>query len=155
MRKTSASALAGCALLLSACGAGDTTGADTPATPGSPAPAAPGPTAPDPATAPPDGPTEAGLRITLAELADTSRTADFAKTFTFYSPRCQAMISEEDFVELLTRESVGRDYSGDPTHTIDINGPVAQVITEGADGKSAALPKTWTYADGRWQFDNC
>ncbi|MBE7158324.1 MAG: hypothetical protein INR62_07795 [Rhodospirillales bacterium] len=107
------------------------------------------------ASAAASGPTETSLRQRLNEIYALARTGDFAAVYKYTSPRCQAETSEQTFVATLEQQSRGRDYSGDPQYLIDLKGTVAKVVTKSADGKSDLAPRTWTYADGKWSFDNC
>jgi hypothetical protein len=42
--------------------------------------------------------------------------------------------------------------------TVRVNGSSGQVVTVDSDPSAPAssmTPRTWTFIDGRWQFDNC
>lgn len=85
-------------------------------------------------------------------------TRQDAQAWEFYSARCQAEIGD------LTRYSAVLDefFRGrTPNYesaTAIVNGSSGKVISVDSDPSapaSASLPRTWTFIDDRWQFDNC
>lgn len=102
-----------------------------------------------------DGPSEEALLETLDAFYQTTRDGDYEGTYGFYSARCQSQMSEEEFVQLLKGQYGDRDLSGQPEFLTDVEGSVATVVTKSADGEGSMEPRTWTYADGSWRFDNC
>lgn len=117
------------------------------------------PTAPTPApsAAPTESP-EDQLRA-AAEALDRSATArDDETAWSFYSQRCKNEIgSIEVYGQILDAFYAGRtpNYTD---WTVRVNGSSGQVVTVDSDPSapaSAMNPRTWTFIDGRWQFDSC
>jgi len=83
---------------------------------------------------------------------------DAATAWKHYSQRCRNVIGDLDAYEsLMEIYYQGRDPK--PTDWIvKVVGSSGQVVTVDSDPNapaSALNPRTWTYIDGRWQFDNC
>ena len=78
--------------------------------------------------------------------------------YEFYSQRCKNIIGDvESYKAFLAAWLEGRkpQYSG---VTVRVNGSSGQVVSIDDDPNapaSAMNPRTWTFIDGRWQFDNC
>ncbi|MFT4043181.1 MAG: hypothetical protein QM673_08470 [Gordonia sp. (in: high G+C Gram-positive bacteria)] len=76
----------------------------------------------------------------------------------FYSQRCKNIIGSIDsYKSFLNVWRYGRNprYTG---VTSRVNGSSAQVVSIDEDPSAPAdamNPRTWTFIDGRWQFDNC
>ena len=83
---------------------------------------------------------------------------DAKAAYAFYSQRCKNIIgSFESYSAFLTEWLKGRNpqYSG---VTAKVNGSSGQVVSIDNDPNSPASsmdPRTWTFIDGEWQFDNC
>lgn len=101
------------------------------------------------------GPNEATLRTRLEAFYDLGRQKAYGEMYLYLSPRCQATIAEDDYVAALEVDLADRDLSGEPEFLVSVDGQVGTVVIKSADNKSEMQPKTWTYADGEWQFDNC
>ncbi|MFD7011691.1 hypothetical protein [Rhodococcus jostii] len=108
-----------------------------------------------PIPGPTGGSTDTSLQDRLGAFYHTTQIGDYQATYDFYSPRCQAEMTEQQFVELLEQDLVGRDLSGPPQFLTSVQGSVATVVIKSADGGGSMEPKTWTYTDGEWRFDNC
>ena len=118
-----------------------------------------------PASTPPPAPPAASTESSedqlraAAEALDRSATArDDETAWSFYSQRCKNEIgSIEAYGQVLDAFYAVRtpNYTD---WTVRVNGSSGQVVTVDADPSapaSAMNPRTWTFIDGRWQFDNC
>lgn len=101
------------------------------------------------------GPNESTLRTRLDAFYELGRQKAYGVMYLYLSPRCQATITEDEYVAALEVDLADRDLSGEPEFLVSVDGQVGTVVTKSADNKSEMQPKTWTYADGEWQFDNC
>lgn len=83
---------------------------------------------------------------------------DAAAAWEFYSQRCKNIIGNLDSYKTLLnqwREGRNPQYGG---VTARVNGSSAQVVSVDNDPNAPASsmdPRTWTFIDGQWQFDNC
>lgn len=81
-----------------------------------------------------------------------------AEAYEFYSQRCKNIIGDLDSYKIFLEswlEGRNPQYSG---VTVKVNGSSGQVVSVDNDPKAPAStmnPRTWTFIDGRWQFDNC
>lgn len=120
------------------------------------APASPAATAAT-TTAPPANSKEA-LEARAHQLDILASQGDAAAAYEFYSQRCKNIIGNLDsYKAFLTEWRKGRNpqYEG---VTARVNGSSAQVVSVDNDPDapaSAMDPRTWTFIDGQWQFDNC
>lgn len=73
----------------------------------------------------------------------------------YFSPRCQEAISRQESTELMRAVNGGRDFSGEPTYLISVNGDSAKAVTRYPDGKGKLQPYTWTFINEAWRLDNC
>lgn len=108
--------------------------------------------------APPDPRSKEALEATGHDLDVLAASRNDAQAWEYYSARCQALIGN------LTQLSAVLDefFRGrTPTYesaTAVVNGSSGKLISVDTDPSapdSASLPRTWTFIDGRWQFDNC
>jgi hypothetical protein len=103
--------------------------------------------------------TSEGQLRAAAEMLDRAATnRDLETAWSFYSQRCKYDIgSVEVFGHILDSFYAGRT----PKYTdwtVRVNGSSGQVVTVDSDPNAPASvmnPRTWTFIDGRWQFDNC
>ena len=78
--------------------------------------------------------------------------------YRFYSQRCKNIIGNLDSYKIFMdqwREGRNPQYGG---VTVKVNGSSAQVVSVDNDPNAPASsmdPRTWTFIDGQWQFDNC
>lgn len=83
---------------------------------------------------------------------------DASAAYEFYSQRCKSIIGDLDsYRAFLAAWLEGRNpqYSG---VVVKVNGSSGQVVSIDDDPNapvSTMNPRTWTFIDGRWQFDNC
>ena len=81
-----------------------------------------------------------------------------AEAYEFYSQRCKNIIGDlNSYKAFLASWIEGRNpqYSG---VTVKVNGSSGQVVSIDNDPNAPASsmnPRTWTFIDGRWQFDTC
>ena len=110
----------------------------------------------DPATTQTDPASE--LRRAAEQLDRSATARDLETAWSFYSQRCKNEIgSIEAYGAVLDSFYRGRtpNYTD---WTVRVNGSSGQVVTIDSDPSapaSAMNPRTWTFIDGRWQFDNC
>ncbi len=83
---------------------------------------------------------------------------DAVAAWEFYSQRCKNIIGNLDSYKIFMdqwREGRNPQYGG---VTVKVNGSSAQVVSVDNDPNAPASsmdPRTWTFIDGQWQFDNC
>jgi serine/threonine protein kinase, bacterial len=98
------------------------------------------------------------LQSVAHELDVLASQGKAAEAYQFYSQRCKNIIGDlNSFKAFLAVWLEGRDprYSG---VTVKINGSSAQVVSIDDDPNApvdSMNPRTWTFIDGRWRFDNC
>ncbi|WQB75707.1 hypothetical protein SCD75_09580 [Prescottella equi] len=102
-----------------------------------------------------DPASEEGLRLTLEEQYTHIQRHDWAGMYGFSSPRCKLAVSEASAVATMEAAYQGRDFSGPQQYLITMNGSVATVVVKSFDGRGKMTPATWTFIDGRWQYDYC
>ncbi|WP_139794586.1 hypothetical protein [Prescottella equi] len=98
------------------------------------------------------------LRETAKDLELGIIGGDPARAWSHYSQRCKNAIGDLDTYRSMM-EVFYKDRNPQPTEWIArVNGSSGQVVTVDADPDAPAHsmePRTWTFIDGRWQFDNC
>ncbi|TQC41781.1 hypothetical protein EEB14_52695 [Rhodococcus sp. WS4] len=98
------------------------------------------------------------LRDSAEQLDKLAASGDAEAAYEFYSQRCKGKIGTIDTYKILL-DLHYKDRDPQPTDwTVKVNGSSGQVVTVDADPNAPAdamNPRTWTYIDGRWQFDNC
>lgn len=102
---------------------------------------------------------EAALRSTLDEFYRVvAQQKQWSRGWDFITPRCQNEVDRDQFAIALDSEygdSSGRDFSGQPTYLINVNGDTAQVVQKSFDGKGSMKPQSWTFVNGKWLLDYC
>jgi serine/threonine-protein kinase len=92
------------------------------------------------------------------ELDVLAASRQDAKAWAYYSQRCKDKIgSLNNYSNLLDVFFKGRTPKYESA-TARVNETSAQVVSIDKDPSapaSAMQPRTWTFIDGRWQFDNC
>lgn len=142
------------ALLLASCTADDspTSASDEPST----EEAAPTSVLAEPEPAPTP---EESLRATSQALNAALADRDAESAWAHYSQRCKITMGEdiETFRVMMETHYDGRSPAIDSV-TVRVNGSSGQVVTVDNDPAAPAdsmEPRTWTFIDDRWQFDNC
>ncbi|MGW4336661.1 hypothetical protein ACWEK5_28200 [Rhodococcus koreensis] len=101
---------------------------------------------------------ETALRYSAEQLDKLAAAGNAEAAYEFYSQRCKGKIGTIDTYKILL-DLHYKDRDPQPTNwTVKVNGSSGQVVTVDADPNAPAdamNPRTWTYIDGRWQFDNC
>lgn len=149
MRYLLATAAVAATTVLSACSTSDdvSVGADD---------STPVPTTVQPASV--EASPEEQLVATARELELGIIGGDAATAWKHYSQRCRNIIGDLDTYESLMEINY-QDRDPKPTDWIaEVDGSSGQVVTVDSDPNapaSAMNPRTWTFIDGRWQFDNC
>lgn len=98
------------------------------------------------------------LEIRAHQLDILATQGNAAEAYTFYSQRCKNTIGDlSAYKAVLNQWLDGREprYSG---VAVSIKGSSAQVVSIDNDPDapvSSMDPRTWTFIDGAWQFDNC
>lgn len=85
-------------------------------------------------------------------------TRQDAQAWEFYSARCQAEIGNLSRYSAVLDEFFRGRTPNYESATAIVNGSSGKVISVDSDPSapaSASLPRTWTFIDDRWQFDNC
>lgn len=142
-----------CAVLLAAGATGCTSNDQA----GSGSAAEPGDAATTAAAAPEPNSKEA-LEARAQELDQLASEGKATEAYAFYSQRCKNIIGDlESYTMLLDEWRKGRNFQFGGV-TVKVNGSSAQVVTVDNDPNAPASsmdPRTWTFIDGKWQFDNC
>jgi len=105
-----------------------------------------------------DAKSEETLKQRAHELDVLAAQRQDSKAWEMYSQRCQAQIGDLHTYSIILDEFFrGRNpnYTG---VTVKVNGSSAQVVstdTDPAAPASGMMPRTWTFIDGQWVFDNC
>lgn len=102
---------------------------------------------------------EGDLKAAAVGLNNAISANDAPAAWGYYSQRCQAQLGDslETFQALMDSHYADRSPKVESV-TVRVNGSSAQVVTVDNDPAAPANsmePKTWTFIDGRWQFDNC
>ena len=111
-----------------------------------------------PVSATPAPNSKEALEARAHELDVLASRGDAEAAYEFYSQRCKNIIGNLDsYKAFMTEWLKGRNpqYGG---VTVKVNGSSAQVVSVDNDPKAPASsmePRTWTFIDGVWQFDNC
>ncbi len=98
------------------------------------------------------------LETRAHQLDLLATNGDAAAAWEFYSQRCKNIIGGLDSYKLFLdqwRKGRNPQYGG---VTVKVNGSSAQVVSVDNDPNAPASsmqPRTWTFIDGQWQFDNC
>ncbi len=110
------------------------------------------------ATAAPAANSKEALEIRAHQLDVLASQGDANAAYRFYSRRCKNIIGNLDsYKAFLTEWLKGRN----PQYldvTVKVNGSSGQVVSIDNDPNyppSSMDPRTWTFIDGEWQFDNC
>lgn len=85
-------------------------------------------------------------------------TRQDAQAWEYYSARCKAKIGGLAAYAAVLDEFFRGRHPNYQSATAVVDGSSGKVISVDADPSapaSASLPRTWTFIDGRWQFDNC
>jgi serine/threonine-protein kinase len=103
-------------------------------------------------------PSREAVERSAHELDVLASNRQDSKAWEFYSQRCKNIIgSLENYSRELDLFFRGRSPHYESA-TARVNGSSAQVVSIDNDPSapaSAMQPRTWTFIDGRWQFDNC
>lgn len=105
-----------------------------------------------------DAKSEDALKTRAHDLDVAAAQRQDEKAWGYYSQRCQAQIGDLHTYSIMLNEFFrGRnpDYTG---VTVKVNGSSAQVVSTDNDPAAPAsgmYPRTWTFIDGQWMFDNC
>ena len=110
-------------------------------------------------TTPPPPNSKEDLETRAHQLDLLASQGDAAAAYNFYSQRCKNIIGDLDsYKAVLTEWLKGRSPQYSNAVTAKVNGSSAQVVSIDGDPNapaSAMTPRTWTFIDGQWQFDNC
>jgi len=83
---------------------------------------------------------------------------DAAAAFQFYSQRCKDIIGGLDAYRTALTEWLTSHTPRYAGVTVRVSGSSAQVVSVDSDPNAPAssmAPRTWTFIDGAWHFDNC
>ena len=103
-------------------------------------------------------PTAEALEQRAHELDVLAAERQDAKAFDLYSLRCQKQIGSVDqYSRVLDAFFAGRSpkYVSATAEVDGENGTVVSVDEDPSAPASAREPRTWTFIDGEWKFDNC
>ncbi|MFI5537702.1 MULTISPECIES: hypothetical protein [unclassified Nocardia] len=107
----------------------------------------------------PGEPTEAALRTEATKMTEALASHDYAAAYRFRSARCRLTLNEDDYVASMAQLYDGRDLKSKPSEiTVTTSGSTGTVTVKNFDARAAqddSKPKTWTFVDGQWRFDNC
>lgn len=98
------------------------------------------------------------LEARAQRLDQLASRGEAAAAWEFYSQRCKNVIGSLDSYKIFLEQwRKGRNFQYGGV-TVKVNGSSAQVVTVDNDPNAPASsmqPRTWTFIDGQWQFDNC
>ena len=98
------------------------------------------------------------LEARAQQLDQLASQGEAAAAWEFYSQRCKNIIGNLDSYGIFLEQwRKGRNFQYGGV-TVKVNGSSAQVVTVDNDPNAPASsmqPRTWTFIDGQWQFDNC
>jgi len=106
----------------------------------------------------PDPRSKEALESAGHRLDVLAATRQDAQAWEYYSARCQAEIGNLTQYSAVLDEFFRGRAPNYVSATAIVNGSSGKVISVDTDPSapaSASLPRTWTFIDGRWQFDNC
>ncbi|APE15695.1 hypothetical protein BOH72_11170 [Mycobacterium sp. WY10] len=109
-------------------------------------------------TTTPDPRSKEALAAAGHRLDVLAATRQDAQAWEFYSARCQAEIGNLiQYSAVLDEFFRGRtpNYESATAIVSGSSGKVISVDSDPSAPASASLPRTWTFIDDRWQFDNC
>jgi hypothetical protein len=99
------------------------------------------------------------LRSSAEEMNQLVAAREAGRVWEFYSLRCQKLISGGVETFRLMFDQNYRDRNLQPREvTVRVEGSYGQVVTVDPDVSAPASsmePRTWTFIDNEWQFDNC
>lgn len=99
------------------------------------------------------------VRVAAEGLSAALEANDATGAWGYYSQRCKALMGDsvEQYRAMMDIQYSDRNPQVE-SHTVRVNGSSAQVVTVDPDPAAPAdsmNPRTWTFIDDRWQFDNC
>lgn len=99
------------------------------------------------------------VRVAAEGLSAALEANDATGAWGYYSQRCKALMGDsvEQYRAMMDIQYSDRNPQVE-SHTVRVNGSSAQVVTVDSDPAAPAdsmNPRTWTFIDDRWQFDNC
>ncbi|BDT96873.1 MULTISPECIES: hypothetical protein [Nocardia] len=107
----------------------------------------------------PGEPTAAALRAEATKMTEALASHDYAAAYRFRSARCRLTLNEDDYAASMAQLYDGRDLKSKPAEiTVTTSGSTGTVTVKNFDARAAeddTKPKTWTFVDGQWRFDNC
>lgn len=107
----------------------------------------------------PGEPTAAALHAEATKMTEALASRDYAAAYRFRSARCRLTLNEDDYVASMAQLYDGRDLKSKPAEiTVTTSGSTGTVTVKHFDARAAeddTKPKTWTFVDGQWRFDNC
>lgn len=109
-------------------------------------------------SASPDPRSKEALESAGHRLDVLAATRQDAQAWEYYSARCKAKIGGLGAYSAELDEFFRGRHPNYQSATAVVDGSSGKVISVDADPSapaSASLPRTWTFIDGRWQFDNC
>ncbi|MGQ4597601.1 hypothetical protein [Nocardia sp. R6R-6] len=107
----------------------------------------------------PGEPTAAALRQEATAMNAALAGHDYAAAYQFRSARCRLTLNQDDYMMSMAQLYDGRDLKTKPSEiSVTTSGTTGSVTVKNFDARAAqddAKPKTWTFIDGQWRFDNC
>ncbi|WP_138997627.1 hypothetical protein [Rhodococcus zopfii] len=104
------------------------------------------------------GSAEDAVREAALALSAALEAGDAESAWAYYSQRCRDMFGSVETYELMMEVNYEGRNPDVESVTVRVNGSSAQVVTVDNDPAAPAdsmNPRTWTFIDDRWQFDNC
>lgn len=91
-------------------------------------------------------------------LNDRVVEGDADGAWEYYSKRCQDIIGGVEIYKMMLNVKYAERKPHIADRTVEVDGSSGQVVSMDTDPSAPAWsvkPRTWTYIDDRWQFDNC
>lgn len=91
-------------------------------------------------------------------LNDRILAGDADGAWKHYSKRCRDIIGSIEIYKMMLDVKYSERQPEIVDRTVKVEGSSGQVVSLDADPNApswSAKPRTWTYIDDRWQYDNC
>lgn len=91
-------------------------------------------------------------------MNDVLTAGDAGAVWEMYSQRCKDIFGNLEVFEMMLEANYKGRNPDIREVTVKVDGSSGQVVTVDEDPAATAdsmTPRTWTFIDGRWQYDSC